>query len=90
MLPRKWSMTVLAIHYFNVHDGTDIVDEIGTEMPDLASVRAEALRYTGELLRDGAALDLWAGKEWRLVVTDEGGNEVLTLRFAADQPEVHR
>lgn len=72
----------MALHYFNVYNGRDFLDHIGSELPDLDAVRNEALRTAGELLR-GECRDLWSGSDWKLVVTDEGGQEVLTLRFSA-------
>lgn len=69
-------------YFFNVHDGRNIVDDIGTEIADLEGVRDEAVSTAGELLRDGAGVDLWSGEEWKMVVTDQDGNEVLTLRFS--------
>lgn len=78
-------------YFFNVHDGVDIEDDVGSEFDSLDAVRLEALRTAGELLKFGGRADLWSGHEWRLVVKDEAGNRVLTLKFAAeldDAPEL--
>ena len=43
---------------------------------------AEALRASGEMLRDNG-LGLWDGEEWEMRVVDEGGKSILTLTFSA-------
>lgn len=75
----------MSLYFFNVHDGRDITDDVGSELPDLAAVRREALLTAGELLKEGGAADLWAGEEWMMVVNDDTGAEVLTLRFSGHQ-----
>ena len=73
-------------YFFNVYDGFQLIDDTGTELPDLQSVREEAVKTAGALLREGGHVDLWSGEEWKMVVVDEKGLEVLTLRFSASQP----
>ena len=68
-------------YFFNVHDGEDIPDQDGSELPDLDAVRVEALRAAGEMLPDSARF--WKGQEWLMVVADEAGAPVMTLRFSA-------
>ena len=70
-------------YFFHVHDGQDSIDQAGLELPDPQTARAEAIRAAGEMLRDldGA---LSTG-EWRMDVTDESGQPVLTLRFYAEE-----
>jgi hypothetical protein len=50
-----------------------------------AAARDEAVRTSGEILRDGAASHLWSGKPWRMWVTqaDGGGKTLFTLTFHA-------
>jgi hypothetical protein len=38
--------------YFDVHDGEDVRDTIGTVLPDLGAAQVEAVKVSGELLRD--------------------------------------
>jgi len=38
-----------------------------------------------DMLSDGTGAEFWSGHEWRMIVTDEAGQEVLVLRFAAEQ-----
>lgn len=72
----------MARYFFNVRDGRDLPDYVGTEFPDLTAVREEAIKSAGELLRDAAGR--WTGDEWRMSVTDDIGHEVLLLRFVAE------
>ncbi len=72
-------------YFFNVHDGRDYPDDEGTELPDLATVRAEALRSSGEMLRDSKGAGFWSGDDWTMNVTDEAGKTVLTLRFSGTE-----
>ncbi len=67
-------------YFFNVYDSTDIKDDVGSDLPSMDAVRREAVRTAGELLRDGGSVDLWSGEEWKMIVTDEAGDEVLALR----------
>ena len=75
----------MARYFFNVVDGQIINDSEGSELADLAAVREEALRTTGELLRGGSHADLWSGEQWSMHVKDEAGADILTLRFSAEQ-----
>jgi hypothetical protein len=65
-------------YYFHIEDDRTEIDQIGTELPDLEAARAEAVRATGEILRNGSARDLWSGKPWRMWVT--------LSPFAAEKP----
>jgi hypothetical protein len=76
----------MARYFFNVHDGSDYLDTVGTKLLGLTAVHEEAVRTAGEMLRDGGREDLWSGEQWRMIVTDESGLEVLTLTFSASQP----
>ena len=38
-------------YYFDIHDGTVTVDDVGTECSDIEAVRAEARRVLPELTR---------------------------------------
>jgi hypothetical protein len=71
-------------YFFNVLDGKNILDDQGAELPDLDAVRREAIRTSGAIIRDGGA-ELGSGHEWRMVVSDETGREVLVLRFSAGE-----
>jgi hypothetical protein len=59
---------------------------VGVELPDLQAARDEAIGAAGQILRDGAAKNLWGGKPWRMWVTQSPfANEkpLFVLRFSA-------
>ena len=70
-------------YFFNINDGRNLTDDEGCEFQDLNTVRDVAIRACGEMIRDGGP-EFWSG-EWRMVVTDELGREILVLRFSARQ-----
>ena len=72
-------------YFFHVHDGSERPDTEGTDLAGMGQVRSEAVRLTGEILRDMGGRFWWL-PEWRLTVTDETGAEVLGLRVSANQP----
>jgi hypothetical protein len=39
-------------YFFDIRDGRDFPDEKGSEWPDLAAVRIEAVRYSAEVLKE--------------------------------------
>jgi hypothetical protein len=69
--------------FFHVQDGSETLDDVGTELPGLAEARAEAVRTSGEMLRD-LGEQFWNSAEWRMWVTDETGRSVCALRFSAE------
>jgi hypothetical protein len=71
-------------YFFNVCDGEDIRDEDGMEFNDIYVAQAQAIRMSGEILRE-MGLRFWDGTEWRLEVTDNIGNVLLVLRFSAEE-----
>ena len=72
-------------YFFHVHDGSERPDTEGTDLAGMGQVRSEAVRLTGEILRDMGGRFWWL-PEWRLTVTDETGAEVLGLRVSANEP----
>jgi len=45
-------------YYFHLKDGRLSLDEEGTEFPDIQAARREAIRYSGEVLRDGGGVSV--------------------------------
>jgi hypothetical protein len=74
--------------YFDVHDGVDIIDVVGSDLAGLDEARDEAVRATSELLRGAQLAELWTGQPWRMVVLDAGRTELFTLRFSALVPKL--
>ena len=57
----------------------------GAELPNLSAVRTEALKASGEMLRDNKGeAEFWSGHDWMMNVQDEAGRPVLTLRFSGE------
>jgi hypothetical protein len=72
----------MARYFFNIQDGADIPDTVGTELPDLANVRKEAVEATIEIAR-GRLLANADTEAWIVNVTDEAGFTVLVLTLSA-------
>ncbi len=70
--------------FFDIHDGADIIDETGTELPSLAEVQSVAVQAAAEAIRDLGA-KFWDAHDWRLEVRDERRALVLTLRFSGEK-----
>lgn len=68
-------------YFFHIDDGVSIPDIEGTELPDLATARAEAVKASGAILEDFDG-DFWqSAKPWVMSVTDETGMLQFELRF---------
>lgn len=72
----------MARYYFNLHDGEDIPDTIGSEHDDIASVREEAVESIAERLR-GRLLEKQDVSAWLMNVTNDTGLTVLVVSFSA-------
>ena len=71
-------------YFFHVHDGSSFFDTEGTELPDIYTAQARAIRTAGEILRDMGA-KFWDGLEWKMEVADERGQILFVLRFSAEE-----
>jgi hypothetical protein len=71
-------------YFFHGQDGYSIRDTQGTELPDIYEAQEQAIRTSGEILRDMGA-KFWNGTEWELEVTDEHGQVLFILRFSAEE-----
>lgn len=68
--------------FFHLHDGVHITDNIGSEHPDIASVREEAVESISERAR-GRLLRGSDTSAWLMNVTDETGTTVMVVSLAA-------
>ena len=76
----------MALHFFHFSDGHTTLDLVGTNHPELISVRKEAVRIFSELLNTALTHTLWTGEPWKVWVTDQPngtGRTVLTLEMNA-------
>jgi len=71
-------------YFFHVADGYSARDTEGTELPDIYAAQDQAIRTSGEMLRDMGS-EFWNGTEWTLEVTDEQGQVLFVLRFSAEE-----
>ena len=71
----------MPMYYFNTVDGRRYPDEDGSDLPDLAAVRAKATRVIGELLKEQPE-DLWHTGKLRIEVIDDAGANVLVLEVS--------
>lgn len=74
----------MARYYFNVENGKYIVDDEGSDLPDLAAVRRFALRTMGELLREGCEQDKPHQRLTMHIFTEKNLN-VMTVRVTIDE-----
>ena len=72
-------------YFFSLRGSRDLPDEAGTDLANDDAARVEAVRSTGEMLRDFGAQLFWAGDDWTLVVSTEDGRHVTTLRFSRSE-----
>ena len=70
-------------YFFHVHDGQDLPDREGVELPGPVEAREQAIATAGEMIRQSGAV-LSDGSVWTMRVVEENGREVFTLRFSAD------
>ena len=70
-------------YFFNVHDGCEIIDDVGVELSSLDEARSQALIGAGEALREQGS-EIWTSKLWHMYVVDETGKTVLRLSFSAE------
>jgi hypothetical protein len=72
--------------HFNVEDGLSTLDTDGVELPSIHAARIEAIRLTGEILRDNPQ-EFWDRPAWQMFVTDEAGLTLFSVQvLATDAP----
>jgi hypothetical protein len=64
--------------FFDLDDHNDSPDDEGIELPTADAARAEAVRFTGDYLRDHPEV-AWDGGELRVRVRDEQGGIVFVI-----------
>ena len=77
---RKTDRTVPR-YFFHLDDHPDLPDLEGTVVPDLATARAEALHYAGEIIAYAEPKLVMGTEPFRVRVTDEHGTEVIVLEI---------
>jgi hypothetical protein len=72
-------------YFFHVRDGTQVLDEVGVDLPDIASAQATAVQLSAEILRDGVITPPWSDLRWWVEVTDRpqlGGRRFFVLQIS--------
>ena len=70
----------MPIFHFNLHDGADYPDALGTDCSDIPGAKVEAATRMARLLGEEAAR-FWTGDEWTMSVTDDKALVLFTLVF---------
>lgn len=70
-------------YYFDIKDGRDFPDVEGSEWPNLAAARIEAVRYAAEVLKEMPER-FWHCEEWLMSVFDCNRQPLFTLTFKAE------
>ena len=71
-------------YFFHLEAEGLVLDDWGTEFPDVNSAREDAIRACGEMIRE-VPMTIRRGGVWRLWITDQpdgSGNKVFTLTVA--------
>jgi hypothetical protein len=71
-------------YFFHIYDGQPDLDLEGTELADIYLAQSEAIRMSGEVMRDLGA-KFWDGREWRLEVTDAEDRKFFIIHFSAEE-----
>ena len=73
-------------YFFHVDNGKFIADQSGTELPDLAAARREAVRSAGQMI-DDTQQSFWEHMTpWNMHVTDSDDRLLFTLSFSTKIP----
>lgn len=68
--------------YFHLRDDVSADDEEGKELPDIGAARAQAEKYARALAAASVAERGILNLDHRIEVTNEAGQDALTVRFA--------
>lgn len=73
-------------YFFHVDDGELMTDPTGTELPDLATARSEAVSAAGAMLAEVDGKFWNHGTPWVMHVTDTDSQLLFSLHFSAEVP----
>jgi len=73
----------MPLYFFDIIDGEDLPDRFGSQHADLKAARVEAIRYSGEVLREMPER-FWNAEEWKMTVSDGSRTPLFTLKFFAE------
>jgi hypothetical protein len=75
-------------YFFDIKDGQDFPDLQGSEWPDLAAARLEAVRFSAEVLKEMPDR-FWNCEEWTMSVSDSNRHPLFALKFFAENCSAH-
>ena len=70
-------------YFFDIVDGEDLPDLLGSEWPDIQAARIEAVRYSAEVLKEMPER-FWNSEAWTMTVSTAEKTPQFTLRFFAE------
>ena len=77
------SEPLLQRYFFDIKDGQDLPDLQGSDWPDIAAARQEAVRLSAEVLKEMPER-FWHCDMWTMTVSDAGRQPIFTLKFLAE------
>lgn len=72
----------MPLYFFDISDGIREADAAGVELTGLDQARAEAIKFTGELLVHHSQ-DIWEGQDLRVEVFDEARLPLFAVTVSA-------
>jgi hypothetical protein len=69
-------------YFFHTEDGHYIADMEGTELPDLAAARCDAVQLLVDLL-DKQPEVFWRNESFRVIVSDDSGITLFRIELSA-------
>jgi hypothetical protein len=73
----------MPLYFFDVRDGKNLKDKDGSVLAGDAQAREQAITTAAEIIRSDAAT-LPGNELWEMIVTNEAGRCIVSLRFSAD------
>ena len=70
-------------YFFDIVDGQDLPDLVGSDWPDLRAARVEAVRYSAEVLKEMPER-FWNAEAWTMTVSTAEKIPQFTLKFVAE------
>ena len=70
-------------YFFNVENDGLSAEETGSEFPDLATAKCEAVKFAGTFVCHEADI-FWERREWRLNVSDHNGAPLFSIRVLGE------
>jgi|EndMetStandDraft_4_1072995.scaffolds.fasta_scaffold557924_1 hypothetical protein len=77
----------MALNYFHVSNGTITLDDVSTDLANLADVQKEVVRVARDLLSLQSSDQIWSKEAWKVWATDEPkgrGRTIATMELRAE------